>query len=241
MAVVEEAQQVAAQKEELEKQIEEEKAGMDKTRAEFDSQIADYENQVKDWSSQIESIKDEYDQAQRIIADSKNAEVQAKAVAEEIILDAEKRSVFLKEAALTESAKGEYLKQIKDKDQKIEEMEMEKAELDKKIKALEDSIATLEKKAQSGAFGGAAAGPKEYSVEVVNHNGSSEVDTDGINEVLKKKSADGWTLVSIINDDGGKIQSSLQGNDTSGGSLSVGAYVSKEDRVVMIFERPKKK
>lgn len=118
---------------------------------------------------------------------------------------------------------------------------MEKAELDKKIKALEESMASLEKKAQSGAFGGAASGPKEYCVEVVNHNSSSEVDADGINKILQKKSADGWTLTSIINDDGGKIQSSLQGNDTSGGSLAVGAFSSKEDRVVMIFERPKKK
>ena len=49
---------------------------------------------------------------------------------------------------------------------------------------------------------------------------------------------DGWTLVSVINDDGGKLQSSLGGEAAA--SLSMGSFTSKEDRVILIFERPKK-
>ncbi len=251
MAIVEEAQQVAAQKEELEKQIAEEMASRDKTREEFeaemnktreeyDGQIKDYESQLIEWNGQIEAIKGEYDEAQRIIADSKNAEIQAAVAAEQIILDAEKRAVFLKEASLSESEKGAMLKQIEEKEQKILEMEKERDALAAKIASLESSIAALEKKAMEGGFGGGADnGPKEYCVEIVPHNASSEVDVEGINKVLLKKSALGWKLSSVINDEGGKLQSSL-GNDASSGSLSVGAYTSKEDRVVLIFERSKK-
>ena len=114
-------------------------------------------------------------------------------------------------------------------------------DLNEKIKSLEASIADLQKKVATGAIGGADFGPKEYCVDVVNHNGQSEVDADGINSILQKRAADGWKLTSVINDDGGKIQSSLSGNDSSAGSLAVGAYISKVDRVVLIFERPRKK
>jgi len=49
-------------------------------------------------------------------------------------------------------------------------------------------------------------------------------------------SADGWKLSSVINDEGGKLQASL-GSNESNGSLSMGAFNSKEDRVILIFER----
>ena len=58
-------------------------------------------------------------------------------------------------------------------------------------------------------------------------------------KALTKKSADGWKLNSIINDEGGKLQASL-GTSEAAGSLSMGAYTSKEDRVILIFSRPKK-
>ena len=108
------------------------------------------------------------------------------------------------------------------------------------MNSLSNSVALIEKKAAAGGFGGGDNGPKEYSVEVVNHNGSSEVDAKGINNILQKKSLDGWRLTSIINDDGGKLQSSMTGNDNSTGSLAMGAFSSKEDRVILIFERSRK-
>ena len=139
---------------------------------------------------------------------------------------------------MKESDKGQYLKTIEEKENKIKEMEKEAQALNSKIEDLEASIKSLEKKVASGAVGGAAAGPKEYSVEVVNHNGAGEVDDKGIADVLANKTKDGWTLVSVINDDGGKLQNAMGGEATA--SLSMGSYANKEDRVVLIFERPKK-
>ena len=118
-------------------------------------------------------------------------------------------------------------------------MEKERDALSAKIAELEASIANLEKKVASGAIGGgAASGPKEYKVESVNHNDIGEVDEKGLATLLDKMTKDGWTLVSVINDDGGKLQSSLGGEAAA--SLSMGSFTSKEDRVILIFERPKK-
>ena len=64
----------------------------------------------------------------------------------------------------------------------------------------------------------------------------SEVDVKGLSELLKKKSGEGWKLVSAIDDDGGKLISSMGGAETA--SLSGGTFNSKEDRLVLIFERP---
>ena len=83
---------------------------------------------------------------------------------------------------------------------------------------------------------GSGEGPKEYRVEVVGHNRKSEVDVKALNELLKKKSSEGWKLVSAIDDDGGKIISSLGGAESA--SLSGGSFNTKEDRLVLIFERP---
>lgn len=226
----------------LEADIAKETADMEAVRSQHEQTVADLQNSAKEWSDQISAISAEYEAAKVTIADAAGIEVAAKAQAEEIILEAEKRSVFLKEAALKESDKGTYLKTIEEKENIIKEMEMEKSQLDAKIAQLEASMQALEKKAAAGGFGGGADnGPKEYAVEVVNHNGSSEVDAEGLAAVLATRSADGWKLVSVINDDGGKLQSSLGGNDGGGsGSLAMGSYVSKEDRVVLIFERSKK-
>ena len=210
--------------------------------AQYEQQLNDCQESLESMNNQIESIKAEYEQAQVVIADSKNITVTAQAEAEEIVLMAEKRAVFLKEAALSESLKGQLLNEIADKEKKIEEMEKQRDELMSKIEALEASMEALQQKVASGAFGGGDAGPKEYSVEVVNHNDSSEVDAKGIDSVLKAKSAEGWKLVQIINDDGGKLQSSLGDNSGGSGSLAIGAFASasKEDRVVLIFERSRK-
>jgi hypothetical protein len=131
------------------------------------------------------------------------------------------------------------LKQIEEKENKIKEIEMEKAELEKKLAAMDESIAALEKKVKEG-IGGASDGPKEYTVEVVAHNNISEVDIDKLQNILDKKAKDGWKLVSAVNDDGGKIISSLEGSESSGSlsSLAQSSFDSKEDRLVLIFERP---
>ena len=116
---------------------------------------------------------------------------------------------------------------------------MEKAELEKKLLALDNAVAELEKKVRSG--GGAAGGPMDYSVEVVEHNKSSEVNVEALTKLLKKKSADGWTLISVVDDDGGKLISSMGGGSESGlSSLSGSPFAQKEDRLVLIFGRPLK-
>ena len=128
------------------------------------------------------------------------------------------------------------MKQIEDLENQIKEKEMEKAELEKKLAALEESIAALEKKVREGGSGGSSDGPKEYSVETITHNRMSEVDVKALSEILKKKASEGWKLVSAIDDDGGKLISSLGGTETA--SLSGGTFNTKEDRVILIFERP---
>ena len=130
------------------------------------------------------------------------------------------------------------LDKIEAKENEIKELEMEKAELEKKLAALDNAVAELEKKVRSG---GAAGGPMDYSVEIVEHNKSSEVNVEALTKLLKKKSADGWTLISVVDDDGGKLISSMGGSsDTGLSSLSGSPFTQKEDRLVLIFGRPLK-
>ena len=65
---------------------------------------------------------------------------------------------------------------------------------------------------------------------------------DALSKLLKKKSADGWTLISVVDDDGGKLMSSMGGGSEaqSLGSLGSGTFNQKEDRLVLIFGRPMK-
>ena len=224
---------VAAKRKETE-ELEARKAEAEKLYKEYVAQHSNLENEIK-------ALTPKLTEARKVIEDAKKAPVLAEAAAQEIVLSAEKQAVFLKEAALSESQKGEILKSIEEKDNKIKEIEMEKAELEKKLAALEKSIAELEKKIREGGVGGGADnGPKDYSVEVVEHNSASEVDTGKLEKVLEKRAKDGWKLVQIVDDDGGKLISSL-GDSTESASLSVGAYSSKEDRLVLIFDRPVKR
>ena len=243
--VIEEAKALEAQKSEIEAEIAKKQSEFEAESAakksEFEAQIAEYEAQATEWSKQIESIKNEYEEAQRIIADSKNAEIQAEAIGQEIILNAEKQAVFLKEVSLSESEKGKMQKLIEEKEQQIKDMEAERDALLKEIESMKKSIADVEKKLKEVPSGGGTVavheGPKEYTVAVVPHNANGEVDNNGINKELESKSKDGWKLVSVINDEGGKLQASLGGAETS--TLSSGVYTSKEDRVILIFERSK--
>ena len=249
-------QQAAAAREELNKQVETVKADLAAREKELDQRIksanADlevveakknnaeeltnqYQAEQKKLEGEIAGLKSDLDEANRIIADSKKATVLAEAAAQEIVLNAEKQAVFLKEAALSESEKGSMMKQIEELENQIKEKEMEKAELEKKLAALDESVATLEKRVREG-ISGAGDGPKEYTVEVVGHNRMSEVDVKALSEILKKKASEGWKLVSAIDDDGGKLISSLGGAESA--SLSGGTFNTKEDRVILIFERP---
>ena len=242
--LVEQAKQVIADAEEAQKAKDEMDSIIAEAKAcegqmnEMKAQIADYEKQASDWDSKIKGIQSEYDEAVRIIADSKNATIQAEAIGQEIILAAEKQAVFLKEASLSESEKGKMLKLIEEKEQQIKDMEQQRDELIGKIEKMQQAISDLEQKMQNAPVGGKAIlsdGPKEYKVEIVTHNASSEVDYEEIQEVLTRMAKDGWKLVSAINDEGGKLQSALTGSESA--SLSAGAFTSKEDRVVLIFER----
>ena len=242
---IDEFQKTAStQQEELDKVLAEKRSGIEELEAkktEAENQLTEYYKQQETLTEDIEGLKGKLDEANRIIEDSKNATVLAEAAAQEIVLNAEKQAVFLKEAALSESQKGAMLKQIEEKENKIKEIEMEKAELEKKLAAMDESIAALEKKMKEGIMvSGAADGPKEYCVEVVAHNNISEVDVDKLQSILDKKAKDGWKLVSAVNDDGGKIISSLEGSESSASlsSLSQNSFDSKEDRLVLIFERP---
>ena len=242
---IDEFQKTAStQQEELDKVLAEKRSGIEELeskKTEAENQLTEYYKQQETLTEDIEGLKGKLDEANRIIEDSKNATVLAEAAAQEIVLNAEKQAVFLKEAALSESQKGAMLKQIEEKENKIKEIEMEKAELEKKLAAMDESIAALEKKMKEGIMvSGAADGPKEYCVEVVAHNNISEVDVDKLQGLLDKKAKDGWKLVSAVNDDGGKIISSLEGSESSASlsSLANNSFDSKEDRLVLIFERP---
>lgn len=238
--VIAEAEEAAAKRDEMTAIIEEAKRA-EVEKAQLEAQMEALNNEILENSQQLTAIADEYDQAQRIIKDAESATVQAQAIAEEIILDAEKRAVFLKEVSLSESDKGKMLKQIEAKEDKIKELQMEKDELDKKIAQLENAIKKLEQEvteAKSVPVAISEQGPKEYTVEVVTHKISGEVDSDQMARVLTRMSAEGWKLNTVINDEGGKLQSSLGGDENS--SLSMGAFSAKEDRVIMIFERAKK-
>ena len=209
-------------------------------RAEAESQLTEFYKQQEDLQGDIDGLKGRLDEANRIIEDSKNATVLAEAAAQEIVLNAEKQSVFLKEAALRESEKGKMLSQIEEKEQKIKEIEMEKAELEKKLAALESSVAALEKKVKEGGSVSIASGPKDYCVEVIEHTSAADVDTKKLETVLDKKAKDGWTLVQIIDDDGGKLLSSMGGSsETASLSLGGGGFSNqKQDRLILIFEKP---
>ncbi len=231
--VIEEAEAVSAKKTEMEKQIAEYEAAMSEA-------LSTREATLNEWDSQIAAIKDEYEQATKIIAEAKIAEEQAEAIGQEIIFNAEKQAVALKGVALSESEKGKLNKLLEEKEQQILAMEKERDELIKEIENMKAAIEDLKVKVASAPTGSAVLqdGPKEYSVEVVSHNGAGEVDYQELAKMLAKKSSDGWKLVSVINDEGGKLQSSLGGSEAN--SLSTGVYSSKEDRVVLIFERARK-
>ena len=57
---------------------------------------------------------------------------------------------------------------------------------------------------------------------------------------VQEKASEGWTLISTIDDDGGKLLASMGGGQeaTLSSSLSGGSFNSKEDRLVLIFARP---
>lgn len=231
---IEEAKAIEAKRDEMEKQIAEYEASMEEALSQRDSIL-------KEWDDKIVSVKDDYEKAEKTIAEAKVMEEQAEAIGQEIIFNAEKQAVALKTLALNESEKGQMSKLLEEKEQQIEEMTKERDELLKEIESMKASIEDLKTKVGSGAIGGSAViqdGPKDYSVEVVSHNESGEVDYEAISVTLAKKSRDGWKLVSVINDEGGKLQSSLGNNEAA--SLSTGVYSSKEDRVVLIFERARK-
>ncbi len=238
--VIAEAEEAAAKRDEMKAIIDEAKK-IEEQRAGLEAQVAQLNADIDSGNEKLASIADSYDQAQRVIKDAESATVQAQALAEEIILDAEKRAVFLKEVSLSESDKGKMQKLIEAKDEQIKELQMEKDELDKKIADLEGAIKNLEQQiAEAKTLPAAISeqGPKEYSVEVVSHKSTGEVDSEGIGRILSRKSADGWKLNTVINDEGGKLQASL--GTESASSLSMGAFSAKEDRVILIFERFKK-
>ena len=208
-------------------------------KAQAEKEYAEYRKESTGIQEQIKSLQAELKEAKEIIADSKNATVLAEAAAQEIVLNAEKQSVFLKQAALSESEKGKMLDQIEELEKQVKEKEMEKAELEKKLASLDAAVAELEKKVRSGGAGSGA--PMEYIVETVEHNKSSEVNVDALSKLLKKKSAEGWTLISVVDDDGGKLISSMGGGSEAGlSSLSGSPFAQKEDRLVLIFGRPMK-
>ena len=206
-------------------------------KAQAEKEYSEYRKESEEIQSQIKGLQAELKEAKDIIADSKNATVLAEAAAQEIVLNAEKQSVFLKQAALSESEKGKMLDQIEELKEQVKEKEMEKAELEKKLASLDAAVAELEKRVRSG---GGAGTPMDYSVEVVEHNKSSEVNVEALTKLLKKKSSEGWTLIHVVDDDGGKLISQMGGGSDAGlSSLSGSPFAQKEDRLVLIFGKPK--
>ena len=90
------------------------------------------------------------------------------------------------------------------------------------------------------AGGGGANAPMEYSVETIDHTKNAEVNVDALSKLLKKKSSEGWNLISVVDDDGGKLMASMGGSSetTSLSSLGSNSFSQKEDRLVLIFGRP---
>lgn len=192
------------------------------------------------------AIAGELEQAKIIIEESKSAIHDAEIEAEIVMFEAEKRALVLKQIAVSESEKGRMEKLIEEKDKQIEEMSKAKEEAEKKVEELqkqieraqssiEDLRLRMETIVATGVSGGnGSSGPMEYEIELITHTSIGEVDAVMIAKTLMRRSSDGWKLHSLINDEGGKALAAVGSADNF--SLNAGG-TSKEDRVVMIFER----
>ncbi len=132
---------------------------------------------------------------------------------------------------------------MKEKDQQIQEMSEAKKDADKKISLLEEQIEDLRKaiediRLMGPSSSGSAYEAMDYEVETIQHNVRGEVDAAAMAKILSSRAKDGWKLHSLINDEGGRMLASMGTNASF--SLASGAKM-KEDRVIMVFEKPKAK
>lgn len=182
----------------------------------------------------------------RNLANAEATEIRRQAAeeAQNLVLVAEKKSITIKESAVSESERGRLMKEYDDKTGSLQSLI---DELQENLKARESDLANkgeevnkimdeLEKLKEQQQHVGMTprSVPMEYEIEVIPHKLSGEVDSDAISAVLLKRGPKGWKLHSLINDEGGKLQSTLGASE----KMSLSSPVSvKEDRVIMIFER----
>ena len=175
---------------------------------------------------------------------AKEAQRQAAEDAERIILEAEKRAVVLKELGISESEKGRIAKKYEEDTQarqaEIDALQQTLSERSNKLELSEQKVRDMMEEIDNLRESQLRAGfipvsvPMEYEVEVIAHNSSSEVNAEALAEALARRGGQGWKLHSLVNDEGGKLQSALGGAEKV--SLT-GTTATKQDRVILIFER----
>lgn len=217
-------------------------------QGEIDQIVEEVSKTRESAQNEANALKKELEDAQATIKSAASINKQAVIDGEKIILEAEKKAVSLKEAALNEGERGQMQKQIDELTKLAEERmaaqeaaEKLAAEMSEKalealasIKVLQAQIDEIKSTSHVGSVSPISV-PMEYEVELVSHLASGEVDYKKIQDILKKRGPEGWKLHSLVNDEGGRLQASIGGGNEKF-SLSSDSGV-KEDRVILIFER----
>jgi len=199
---------------------------------------------TKELQEAKEMAKEALEARQAAEDQAKEAQRQAAEEAERIILEAEKRAVILKEMGISESEKGRISKKYEEVtlagQAEIAALQQALSERSNKLDLSEQKVRDMMEEIDNLRDSQLKAGfipvsvPMEYVVEIIAHNSSSEVNAEALAEALGRRGALGWKLHSLVNDEGGKLQSTLSGAEKV--SLT-GTSATKQDRVILIFER----
>jgi hypothetical protein len=197
-------------------------------------ELEDARNMAKEALAARIAAEEQAKEAKRIAAED----------SENIILDAEKRAIVIKEIGISQSEKGRIVQQYEEESrvrqsemetmqQALSAREQELAQSEQKVRDIMEEMDKLRNNQLRTGFVPMSV-PMEYEVEIITHKNTGEVNSEAIEEVLSRRGPLGWKLHSIMNDEGGRLQASMGASEKY--SLASGASY-KEDRVILIFER----